>query len=63
MQLIMKTEFNNLRLNDGHQYDSNVCGNKTTVKIYKGDILIAKKIAIKNSIRFFGCKNYKEYLV
>ena len=62
MNLIMRTEFNNLRLNDNHEYETNVSGNKSVVKIWKGDVLIAKKVVIKNSIRYFGCKHYKFYL-
>ncbi len=62
MNLIMRTEFDNLRLNDNHQYETNASGNKAVVKIWKGDVLIAKKITEKKSTRYFGCKNYKEYL-
>jgi hypothetical protein len=62
MNLIMRTEFDNLRLNDNHQYETDKSGNKAVVKIWKGDELIAKKITEKKLIRYFGCKNYKEYL-
>jgi hypothetical protein len=62
MQLIMKTEFDNLRLNDKHNYDSDSNGDKQVIKIYCEDKLIAKKLKQKKSIRFFGIKEYKEYL-
>lgn len=62
MHLIMKSEFDNLRLNDKHEYETDKSGNKAVVKIWKGEDLIAKKITEKKSIRYFGCKNYKEYL-
>ncbi|GAA0822333.1 hypothetical protein KO495_15845 [Colwellia sp. D2M02] len=62
MQLIMKTEFDNLRLNQEHTYDSDTNGDKQVVKIYCGEKLIAKKLKQKKSIRFFGIKEYANYL-
>ena len=62
MNLIMKTEFDNIRLNDDHQYETNKSGNKSVVKIWKGDVLIAKKVTEKKSVRYYGCKQYKDYL-
>ena len=62
MQLIMKTEFDNLRLNQEHTYDSDTNGDKQVVKIYCGEKLIAKKLKQKKSIRFFGIKEYASYL-
>jgi hypothetical protein len=62
MQLIMKTEFDNLRLNNQHSFDSDSNGDKQVVKIYCGDRLIAKKLKQKKSVRFFGIKEYLEYL-
>lgn len=63
MNLIMRTEFDDLRNNDNHFYDNNVSGDKNVTKIYGPDEeLIAKKIIIKKSTRYFGCKNYKDYL-
>ena len=62
MQLIMKTEFDNLRLNSNHQYDSDTNGDKQVVKIYCDDKLIAKKLKQKKSIRYFGIKEYANYL-
>lgn len=59
----MKSEFDLLRLNDKHSYESDQSGNKRVLKIYgPDDLLIAKKVIIKKSTRFFGCKNYKKYL-
>ncbi len=62
MKLIMKTEFDNLRKNDNHCYDIDVNGDKQVVKIYCGELLIAKKVTLKKSIRFFGIRGYQEYL-
>lgn len=62
LKLIMKSEFDNLRLNNNHQYDVDNNGDKQTVKIYCNDLLIAKKLKIKKSIRYFGADGYKKYL-
>lgn len=62
MKLIMKTEFDNLRLNKNHQYDVDNNGDKQVVKIYCDTSLIAKKIKIKKSIRYFGAEGYLSYL-
>ena len=62
MQLIMKTEFDNLRLNDKHHYESDSNGDKQVVKIYCGEKLIAKKLKQNKSIRFFGIKEYTDFL-
>jgi len=62
MKLIMKTEFDNLRTNDNHCYDSDSNGEKTVVRIYCGERLIAKKITLKKSIRYFGIDGYQNYL-
>jgi hypothetical protein len=59
----MKTEFENLRLNDTYQYEVDSNGEKQTVKIYDGDHLIAKKIKLKKSIRYFAIDGYQDYLV
>ncbi len=59
----MKTEFENLRLNDAYQYEANSNGEKQTVKIYDGEHLIAKKIKLKKSIRYFAIEGYQKYLV
>jgi hypothetical protein len=58
----MKTEFDNLRKNDNHCYDTDSNGEKQVVKIYCGDLLIAKKVKLKKSIRYFGINNYQQYL-
>ena len=62
MKLIMKTEFDNLRLNQQHDYETDSNGDKQVVKIYCGDLLIAKKLKQKKSIRYFGVTNYANYL-
>jgi len=62
MKLIMKTEFDNLRENDNHCYDTDSNGDKQVVKIYCGERLIAKKLTQKKSVRFFGIDGYQMYL-
>ncbi|QBG37652.1 hypothetical protein EMK97_18920 [Litorilituus sediminis] len=62
MKLIMKTEFDNLRLNEQHSYETDSNGDKQVVKIYCNDLLIAKKVKLKKSIRYFGVKGYQNYL-
>ena len=62
MKLIMKTEFDNLRLNNNHSYEVDSNGDKQTVRIYCDEILIAKKVTLKKSVRYFGVKNYKTFL-
>ena len=62
LKLIMKTEFDNLRLNDDHSYETNSNTNKQVVRIYCGDELIAKMIKQKKSIRYFGIDNYQRFL-
>ena len=62
MKLIMKTEFDNLRLNNNHSYEVDSNGDKQTVRIYYDEILIAKKVTQKKSVRYFGVKNYKTFL-
>lgn len=62
MKLIMKTEFDNLRENDNHLYETDSNGDKQVVKIYYGELLIAKRVKLKKSIRYFGINSYQEYL-
>lgn len=62
MKLIMKTEFDDLRLNKNHQYESDQNGDKQVVKIYANGQLIAKKVKHKKSIRYFGADGYLQYL-
>ena len=59
----MKTEFDNLRLNNKHSFDSNTNGDKQVVKIYVQGELIAKKVKIKKSIRYFAVTNYQDHLM
>lgn len=58
----MKTEFDNLRLNKQHSFETDSNGDKQVVKIYCGELLIAKKVKLKKSIRYFGIKGYQQYL-
>lgn len=58
----MKTEFDNLRLNPFHDYDTDSNGDKQVVKIYCDGKLIAKKLKLKKSIRYFAVKNYHDFL-
>ena len=62
MKLIMKTEFDNLKDNVLHYYESDNNGDKQVIKIYIQDTLIAKKVKIKKSIRYFAIQNYQQYL-
>ncbi|GLX84827.1 hypothetical protein tloyanaT_10790 [Thalassotalea loyana] len=62
MKLIMRSEFDDLRENPNHQYDVDKNGDKQVVKIYCNDLLIAKKVTHKKSIRYFGIKQYKDFL-
>jgi len=62
MKLIMKTEFDNLRLNNAHNFDADKNGDKQVVKIYCGEQLIAKMIKQKKSIRYFGADGYQHFL-
>ena len=62
LKLIMKTEFNNLRENDNHCYDTDSNGDKQVIRVYCGELLIAKKITLKKSVRFFGINSYQQYL-
>ncbi len=59
----MKTEFDNLRTNQSHQYQTDSNGDKQVVKIFFGELLIAKMIKQKKSIRYFGIKGYQQYLL
>lgn len=62
MKLIMKTEFDNLRVNQNHSYDTDTNSDKQVVKIYCNELLIAKKIKLKKSIRYFAIQGYQQYL-
>lgn len=43
MHLIMKSQFDELRLNDEYEYSTNDRGGKKVIKIYKDGELIAKR--------------------
>ena len=54
--------FNNLRDDADHTIDVSSNGDKKIVKIYAQEALIAKRIIVKQSIRFFAITNYQQYL-
>ncbi len=62
MKLIMRSEFDNLRKNPLHSYESDVNGEKQIVKIFHDGALIAKKVTLKKSIRYFGAYGYQQFL-
>jgi len=62
MKLIMRTEFDNLRLNPLHSIESDVNGDKKMVKIFRNEQLISKRIILKKSVRYFAIKGYLQYL-
>lgn len=63
MKLIMRSEFDNLRLNNNHSYTSDTNGDKQVIKIYAADELIAKRVKLKKSIRYFGAPGYEAHLI
>ena len=58
----MKTAFENLRLNSNHQIKADSNGDKQVVKIYRDGLLIAKRVKLKKSIRYFAIPSYQDYL-
>jgi len=58
----MKTEFENLQKNSAHSFSNDTNSDKQVVKIYCGELLIAKKIKIKKSTRYFGVQDYQKFL-
>lgn len=62
MKLIMRSEFDDLRLNSNYSYQVDSNGDKQVVKIFDGEYLIAKRIKHKKSIRYFGVADYQKYL-
>ena len=48
MKLIMRSAFDNLRLNPLHGFEIDVNGDKQVVKIFRNEQLIAKKSLSKN---------------
>jgi hypothetical protein len=62
MQLIKRSEFENLQKNDSHGYEVDKNGAKETLKIYSGEEMIAKRITHKKSVRYFGVKSYMKYI-
>ena len=62
MHLIMKSQFDDLRLNDDHEYSADDKGGKKVVKIFKDGELIAKKISVKRSVQYFGITGVESLL-
>lgn len=62
MKLIMKSTFDNLRLNREHSYDADKEGLRQIVRVYRDDKLIAKKKQFKKKIQYFGIKGCEQYL-
>ncbi len=62
MKLIMRSEYDNLRLNQAHQCESDTNGDKQVVKIYCNEKLIAKRVKHKKTTRYFGIPEYQEYI-
>ena len=62
MKLIMKTQWDNIRNNELHEYDVNTNGDKQVVKIYRDGLIVAKMVKIKKSIRYFAIQNFEQYL-
>lgn len=62
MKLIMKTDFELLQNDNKNSYSVDSIGQKETLKLFRGEKLIAKKIKHKKSIRYFGVKGYQAYL-
>jgi len=58
----MKSEFDNLRKNPRHGFERDVNGEKQVIKIYRNEQLIAKKITLKKSIRYFAVNGYRQFL-
>lgn len=62
MKLIMRSAFDNLRLNPLHSVESDVNGEKQVVKIFCNAQLIAKRVTLKKSVRYFAIKGYQHFL-
>ena len=62
MKLIMRSEFDSLRLDDRNEYEVDKNGDTQVVKIYRDGKLIAKKKTQKKSVRYFGVSGYEQYL-
>ena len=62
MKLIMRSEFESLRLNELNEYDTDGDRDNKILKIYRDGNLIAKRKTHKNSVRYFGAPGYEKYL-
>ncbi|WP_235838513.1 hypothetical protein [Cognaticolwellia aestuarii] len=58
----MRSAFDNLRLNPLHSVESDVNGEKQVVKIFCNEQLIAKRVTLKKSVRYFAIKAYQHFL-
>jgi hypothetical protein len=58
----MKTDFDNLKLNQAHSFSADSNSDKQVVKVYREQQLIAKKIKLKKSIRYFAIQGYQQFL-
>lgn len=67
MKPISRADFDNLRLNDNHEYDTDDCSGKRVVRIYAGGNLIAKQVKRvtkhKTKSSYFAIKGYQMFLV
>jgi len=43
-------------------FETDTNSNKQVIKVYSDDVLIAKKIKLKKSIRYFGIDDYQAFL-
>jgi hypothetical protein len=62
MKLIMRSEFESLRLNEQNEYDTDSDRENQIVRIYRDGNLIAKKKTHKKYVRYFGAPGYEKYL-
>lgn len=62
MKLIMRSEFDALRLDDRNEYDTDKNGDTQIVRIYRDGNLIAKKKTQKKSVRYFAVSGYQALL-
>jgi hypothetical protein len=59
----MKTDFDNLKFNQAHTFSADSNSDKQVVKVYREQQLIAKKIKLKKSIRYFAIQGYQQFLI
>lgn len=59
----MKTQFDELKNNPKHHFESDINGEKRVIKVFLGNDLIAKKVQLKKSIRYFGISGVEQLLI